>query len=675
MNLRSRKEGTMPTSTVRAALFLSLITILIASTRLSAGEEHKWGNIPETEWAQQPPTDFPHAPAIVLFDIGALKVGIHDVKFERYTRHKIFDRQAVSDIINVEILVRKGDDFGGFKAQTCLPNGKKLPFNSMNLLKKKISKELEIISFSFPGVEDGCIIELKYDITSGLGSNGLNLPAWAFQGNLYALESRFSFTTFPDFVFNTLRIGMNDTLSTPVSEDARIDRQPTQRFTWSQFNIPPLVEEPIMGAKLNFSPSIYFQFAGVKLFDFFDYKFLADWPDLAHSLSNIYDDLMVVDDTLRAVVDSLVKDVGVAGEDQLRRLYTFVREEITTTPSPVRQFLPSQSVAETLRRRAGNSPDKNILLIAMLQALKHDANPIMVASRDHARFTTSILNSNQFNYVLCHVLIGMSTYVLDAADDHHPFPYLPPNLLASGGLVLTGERMHYFAYSGASGVHDEHPVDTLKLKLPEWKSGVTNEAAVWLSDDGSAICTTRVTVRGYDQSYLEEPAKEEVTTDDITRLFPSIRNYNIELIDAKRITASRNDSTVFDLVFRIADFGSISDNLIACAPNLLLSGVNPFTGSERQFPIDFRYAAKYSETIDLHSNAKFSTATFPTNVNKVTPELVYSRAVLKHENSARIITTYMRNRALFAPSEYQSVKDFYQLVNQSLAEPFTATIK
>lgn len=661
----------------RILIVCTISMVLCASQLLFADDAHKWGKITPEEWALTPPAEYPHAPAVVIFDVGAIRTGLEGIKFERHIRHKIFDRLAAGSAINVEIRVSKGDDFGGFSAQTYLPNGKKHSFSSMKILKKKVSEILEVYSFTFPAVEDGCIIEYKYNISD----RSVHVPGWQFQNEYYTLESQYSFTTTPYFIYNTVMIGLADSLHTPEGEDARIDHRETKRFTWTLRDIPPFVTEPFQGARLNFRPSIYFQLSGLKFDSFYgipldstyEMTFLESWPDMARRLSEIFDDEVVQDDTLRQVVDSILSSSESDLGKQIQKFWEFVRDEITTTYEESDYHFPTQSTVETLRRRAGTAIDKNLLLVAMLQTLKHDANPLLIATRDHARFTTSILNDNQFNYMLCHMRVGSTDYFLDANSKNVPFPHLPPNLRADGGLVLTGDRLHRFEYGANLTRTNDKPVDTLHIEHADWKSGFRNDATLWLAEDGSAICSSYVTVSGYDQELFGDDRDATPDAEVLKALFGSLRQKTFDIVEVTRNEPVNPDSVSYRIVLNISDFSTLGGGLLACQPSLLWSGESRLTSEKRQFPVDLQMPSFVSETLVLHLPANYNTSTLPSNVSKISPDMMFSRAVLTDANSARVMTNVMFKRYFYHPGEYSLVRDFFMKVTASVNEPLTAT--
>lgn len=658
---------------VRFFASVCLATVLTAFQLLFAESEHKWGKVTPEEWAMTPPADFPHAPAIAIFEIGSLKIG-SEIKYETHVRRKIFNRQASSDLIDIQITVSTDHNFGGFAAQTILPNGKKSVFNSLNLLKKKISDYFEVYSFSFPGVEDGCIVELKYHITA---RRTWFLPSWHFQNEYFTGESQFSFATDPDYIFNSVLIGLDDSLHKPVESEVDINHRPTKQFTWTVRNIPPLAEEPLQGASLNFRPSIYFQLSGYKTWFGASVTLSSDWPNMQSRLNEYYDRKLMSNDTLVAILDSLVGGAKLSAETEIMKVHAFVRDAITVSAGDFRNAVPSQKTTTTLERRAGTAVDKNLLLVEMLRILKFDADPLLTATREHARFTTNILHTEQFNYVLCHIRIGSTVYILDAASDEFPFPHVPPAVRAEAGLLLsdTAPRRTISFSSDDSVATAPEPVDTLSISYPAWTSGVRNNASIWLREDGSALCSAYVTVAGYQQSMLGPGRKAEANSELVSKLLVGLNQKNFDVAEITRVDSDDTDSTSFKIVLNISDFSTLGGGLLACLPSLIWSGEHSFGSPTRQFPVDFRFTRYHSETIDLHLPENYSLATVPGNFSDITSDLLFSRAVLHDDRTARIMTNMMIKRVFFPPDDYSRVREFYQKAIASINESLTAASK
>ena len=515
-------------------------------------------------------------------------------------------------------------------------------------------------------------MELKYNVTT---RRTWFLPSWHFQKEYFTCESQFSFATDPDYVFNTVIIGLDDSLHKPIEKEVDIDHRPTKQFTWTARNLHPLADEPYQGASLNFRPSIYFQLSGYKTWFGASVTLTGDWPGMQSRLNEYYDRILISNDTLVAILDSLVGGAKFSAETEIMNVHAFVRDAITVSAGDFRNAVPSQKTTTTLERRAGTAVDKNLLLVEMLRILKYDADPLLTATREHARFTTNILHTEQFNYVLCHIRIGSTVYILDAASDEFPFPHVPPPVRAESGLLLSDTAPRRTFSIDDSVATAQEPVDTLSISLPAWTSGVRNSASVWLNDDGSALCSAYVTVAGYQQSMLGPGRKAAANSELVSKLLVGLHQKNFEVAEISRVDSDDTDSTSFRIVLNISDFSALGGGLLTCLPSLIWSGEHSFTSPTRQFPIDFNFTRYHSETLELHLPEGYSFAAVPGNFSDIKPDLLFSRAVLHDERNARIMTNMMIKRVFFAPEDYVRVREFYQKTTASINESLTAEFK
>ncbi len=640
-------------STINLSRRIVVVLLILACSSPPAGAL-KFGDISREEWEMQLPPAYGQAPAIVLFKGGSLRVGGGEAKTERHLRFKILNRLAVDDLINVEISVPRDEHFGDFRAHTVLPNGKKYAVSVFDLKKKKIGDNYEIVSFAFPRVEDGCIIEYKYDIS---GFRDAWFFHWSFQNDYYTRASEFSFATADYLIYNTILVGIPDSLRKPSEDDVRIDRHSSKKFTWMLQNVSPRVEERFAAARMNYAPSIYLQLVGFKSFWTGSSDYIKDWADMSDYLVDFFRASLDSLEGVKPLVDSLLKDVGVNAGRQISILHAWVRDSIATTAEATEMAIPTRNAARCLRERVGTAIDKNILLIAMLRAAQFQADVYMCADRNHAYFNPRILNTAQFNHALCLCTIGATSYLLDTSTKDCPFPHLPPDLKAVGGLRI-----------GTAGW------DTLKVESSNWPSGLKCEATIWVRPDGAATCTTHVNLTGYLQKRYRAAEDDEPTADDIAVTLPALVGKSIELKRIERSIDSSGDSTSLDLVIEIADFGVVGDGHIVCTPSLLWSGESTFPNETRQFPIDFKYQASWSETIDVRFAENTAVLGVPGDARASIPGLLYSRNSISTPKAIRAMSSFFIKGLIYLPDEYPTVKKFFDDVAQHSREPLTLKV-
>ena len=104
---------------------LIIITALIVIFCLNV-QAYKFGKVEDEHWQIGPPTDYPEADAIIIFDKADLVVGREKVVIDYHMRIKILTQAGIEDVGEWEISYYKEyDKLKGFKAHTITPDGKK----------------------------------------------------------------------------------------------------------------------------------------------------------------------------------------------------------------------------------------------------------------------------------------------------------------------------------------------------------------------------------------------------------------------------------------------------------------------------------------------------------------------------------------------------------------------
>lgn len=641
---------------LRIAVFVSFIVVCL-STLLTAEDQHKWGKVTQEEWSIAAPAAFPEAAAVVIFDIGKVDVpapyGNNLIASERHVRTKILNKGAADKAIAIEIPVYGGESFRGFEGQTILPDGKKYPVAKDALLKKKSGRNREYMTFTFPAVEDGCIVEYKYKIWNEYYGS---LDTWYFQGPYYTLESSLSTTIAPGLNYTAITRNIPEELRKPVKREIGLDPSMPVEFTWTLRDVYPIEPEPYMAASHSYYASLCLQLLSFKDIDNF-VKFISDWPSLAEVVEENY------------TKPALDKDKGVQEKaielasginDTLaivRKLCDFVRLEVLTLEAEG-YYLSTQGVDKVLSERRGIGSNKNLLLIQMLRKIGVTANPVLIGTRSHTFFNPQIYDLNQFDYLLCLAKVGGHDYLLDASDRWVPFPYLPFDALVSGGLVIDGKNS-----------------TIVSLAAPERKSGETFTTKMIVATDGSALCSTHVNLAGHNLGRHKEILEGAPKAKDIRESFLSEQTLDIELIDFKMTETPGEDSVGIDMVFQLANYCDMLDSSLTGDPLLFSPKENPFTKPKRSFPVDFGYTHQFSETVDLVLSDSLLLVSLPENKRLGIQGLNYTRFVAQADNQARVISQLIVSKSLFVPTDYTQLRDTFEQLAGASSDPFVVEVK
>jgi len=160
------------------------------------------------------------------------------------------------------------------------------------------------------------------------------------------------------------------------------------------------------------------------------YSASRSWADEAKFIYTHISPKIVLNDTIKAIADSLIK--GKKGEEVLSALLRFVQDRFTqiNTKFEYHGFVP-HSAAEVLRNGRGDSKDLSVLLIALLKAAKIPAKPMLISSYGAKIF--NIPTAYQFNKVVVSAVLNGKTYYLDPSSQYAPLNFLGP---AAGGYAL-----------------------------------------------------------------------------------------------------------------------------------------------------------------------------------------------------------------------------------------------
>lgn len=238
-------------------LLIGLLTLFQSSTNLA----QKWGKVAKEELAMQSIPEDPEADAVVLFDIGSMRITPNfDLNFKRHRRIKILTERG-KKFGDISISYWYEDNLRKLKAQTIQPDGKKI-----GLDKKKIFEESTDLwknkVFSMPAIQVGAVIEYQYEKSSEYLTF---LEPWYFQNEEFTKLSQLTILVPGEFSYNCF---FNNILALEPEKDKIFDPDRPQKmlyqFTWKKENLPAIKAEPYMTTIKDYLQAIYFQLLAYK---------------------------------------------------------------------------------------------------------------------------------------------------------------------------------------------------------------------------------------------------------------------------------------------------------------------------------------------------------------------------------------------------------------------------
>jgi transglutaminase-like putative cysteine protease len=587
-----------------------------------------WGEITDEERALAPPATYPEAPAVVIFDVADMEL-LRLAFMQRHVRIKVFKKDGADDAVTVEIPCFDGDKITDLEAQTFSPDG--TTTKVAEFFTKKVEKH-RVQTFTFPGVEDGAILEYRYQ-----HNFDRSIIPWYFQNDVYTVRSRISISITSDGDFATL---LSNILMEPVKEECWGGRG--VKHTYEARNLMPAKDEPLMRAPDDCKASLAVFYAG---FQWSDYgEFYEEWEK----------DFSRNQKLIKSVADSVCAG-ATTDDEKVERLFTFVHDHIVTSDDTDGE----SDAGEMLKRRRGDKGYKCNLLAVLLRSQDIPAHALMIGRRDQkGDFNPAIRSIGQLDYELCYVGSEDDGFPLDPAAEFIVYPHVPTFALTTTGLLMMGDSTR-----------------PITLDIPDWKSGTDVVATVWMQPDGSATCTTTVQAYGYTIERYREFLPDTVSSETIVKRFLCNTASAYTIVSASKSFDKDSGAFQFDMVLNFPQCGTVIDSNLFIAPYLHLVEENQFVSDRRFLPVDFYYPYLIRHRIRINLPENMSVADAPADVRKVISGAVFTRRILTEGNILDAWADLKIEKSLFAVQEYPDLKGLFDAMAAISADKVVAVVK
>ncbi len=438
-----------------------IVIFLVLSSLQSVSQKlPKLGKISKEHFEVTSPLLDSSPDAVVLFDIGSLKIEYNQssgwgATLEKRVAIKILNedglRYATQIIKTNDQLVFK-EKVSSVKGYTYPTKGAKpTKLNKYEMMtEEKITSQITLQNFDFPDVQVGSIIEFKYAITS---DNLINPGSWEFQKEIPVLYSEFT-TEIPQFFqYITLIRGDIQLLKNEnevLSESIRL----TERQRLLQANInTQTISNPEYRYNVNKQKLFASELPALKVenqdytrddqlsIDFelqitnypveeVDYrsnwtvfnKYFLDNPNFGLAISQAGD---------------IINIDGNSKEDQIESAFNQVKENVRW--NGFNDIYTENTLRRAFNKGTGNTADINLLLVAALSKNGHNAYPVLLSTKENGEIKKFLPVTMQFNYVICAVEFKDTLIFLDASEKSNAFGELSDKCMIEEGWMVTPE--------------------------------------------------------------------------------------------------------------------------------------------------------------------------------------------------------------------------------------------
>ncbi|NQV49524.1 MAG: DUF3857 domain-containing protein [Candidatus Marinimicrobia bacterium] len=618
-------------------------TAIILTTCLSCGpasffSDH-W-NKAEPEFLQRMTSPYENsADAVIMFDLEKVYVDKQewDVIREHHVRIQIFT-EAGKEYANIRIPFWNDDRVSNIKAQTILPDGRRIPLQQADIFEEGDEETWLYKVFTLPGVEEHCIIEYQYKYNDN--SIAVLQPKY-FQSRLYTEYCEFSMTLPQGFEYTALPRNTPDNYSAPeATEILTPDRKTLKKYTWVVHDLEPIKDEPYMYNREDHLFSILIQMVSYRD-QFNNITFIKEWEDMNDLILEEYDPYMGSSGLLKKLLTEVVPSDSTTGVEA-RDLFLFVRDKITL--SEFKHFWPDP-MYNVIKAKTANRVEKNLLLMALLRQAGFTADPVLISRRSNGKISTLAPALADFNHLIVQLQQGGKSTLLDASSAYSTFELMPAdNYSGIGLLVAEGEALLVsFPMDPAPSTRDV--LTTCKLD----ESG---------SLKGSfQIRSTAQFAYSLRRDFAD--AKDEMTFayDDIVDHIPGI------IVDSVRFDMNMDDMrkpVELMIYFQIPDYFSPAENLTYLT-TCFYQGfrANRLVSEKRHHPIEFNSTFRIKEIVNMELPDGFEVIESPEYCGITGPGITFQKVVKPQGGWVQISWNHQLNKLFQPPNQYEALRDFY----------------
>ncbi len=592
-----------------------LLTIWFTNTLL--GNDYKeWGKVDPQYLEMTVYSEDTTASAIRIFDEGIIDLDVDGdigMYLKRHYQIKILDEKG-KDFADVAIFYLHNDIMTYLKAQVIQPNGEIIEVDSDNFFEEEVSNKYKVKKFTFPDVQVGSVLEVKYERFSG---DIHELDPWYFHQSIPVLESEIIIHLSPFFNYQVLIANDPNKLvqHTTGKYYNRLRDTWKEEFRYKAVNLPAIKIEPYISCLDNYRANVNFQIKSIKYPGYYR-EIITGVISLCNLLlENSYEDFEEPDSETKDIVNKLVTP-DMSNKLKAKLIFEYVRDSLTHDIGT--SIYVRRDQEDIFEQKKASDTERNMLLKVMLQAIGLEATPLLISTRQNGLANPKIPFLSQYNKTILLINIDGEFFLFDARDPWVTYGQLPSSSLVDNALLVEKDNPSYISI----------PKDGLRsLEIIESHLNV--------SPEGVLSGNSQVLAVGYASSnYNKELHSHEMVSDVINeRLADGIDGFSVINSDSS-LTPAATDSFYTKFDFSIENFAEEIEGEIYLKPTVYLGeSRNVFASEKRAFPIEFGYLRKKIETNYFSFPEGYSISELPKDVVIENDYLRFQRIIVKTQDN------------------------------------------
>lgn len=606
-----------------------------------------WGQFSEYEKNMTVYEKDTTANAVILQEVGYSYTedgGDYNIVTDFHIRIKILKKEGFENG-NIKIRLYKEETLSKLKAITTnFVNGVPIRKEVLksNIFNEKINENWNSVSFAFPDLQEGSILEYSYTKKSPyyykFGGG------WTFQSDIPTLKSTFyaKIPGFWNYNISTVNIkSQNVKQNILVKKCLQIGGATADCMflELEETDVPAFIEEDFSLSKYNFLKKINFELKTITRTDGITIQYNKTWADTDKRI--FADERFGKEYGITSVIKKQLPSNVINEPDELERakkVYEFIKKYYHWNGEY--ELWKDFNAKKSFEAKTGSVTEINSMLINALLASGIQSDIALLSTRENGLVTKLFPVVSDFNYLIAHIKIGDKDYFLDATQPLLPFNMLPYECLNHDIRVFPKKADSYWVD------YDPEPNNETNIN-----------ALAHISPDGEITSQVRVSSSGYralqkreaideegEEKYIESKLNEH---EDI-----ELDNYKIENVE----NLAQNLIETFEM--KTSSVLSTTDKLYISPYVYKEFEENPFKQVDRQYPIDFAYPRKYNFTIVMMLPEGYKAMDSGKNRKSYLPDLGGNliNIIEIQDNKITVKLSLTISDTVFNPEDYKIIK-------------------
>ena len=594
-----------------------------------------------------------NAEAMILFDVGESVCRVNQYNLFQQTDHhrriKILTDKGL-DNANIHIKYRSDRNskpISRISAQTYnLDAAGNIVISKVEksvIYDKKINKHYSEITFTFPQVKAGSVIEYQYtDEAAELGD-------WYFQHGIPAKLSRFSTDFSPEIEVHSIPYCV-------LPLDAKKEEKSNSELhMYTMTNVPALRDEAYISSDNDYMQRLETRISAFTPPGQLRKSLVYTWPQIIKALMEDEDFGMQLKKNIPRTsdLDEMLKKIS-SPYDKMVTIHNYVRKNMQWNGYD--NIWASDGVKSAWKDKKGTAGEINLILVNLLKDAGLSAHPVLVSTRDNGRVNTGLADETQFNKVMAYVKIGEKTYTLDATEKYTPAKLIPLDVVATEGMVI--EKVDTYEW-GWQVLYDQ---------AKQFNNTVIIQAEI----DKDGLMKGEASVASGDYARIGRMPKLKEGKDKFTEAYFTSQNAGAK-VDSLVFENEETDSLPLIQKFQFTQPTSASGEYRYFSANLF-SGLekNPFVADNRFSDVFFGANQRYNIVGSFTIPEGYVFDELPKPVRMIMPDtgIVFTRLLGVNENTLSVRYTLDFKKPIYTVEEYPEFKEFYKKLFGLLSEQY-----